>query len=102
MAKCKKILVSMLLHLELIIVSLLVLIPIFWIVSSSFNDSSGLASATLIPQRWTLNNYARLFRETKYGSWFLNKMCIRDRLGDEIGVRVKCQREESFTKMHRI
>jgi ACT domain-containing protein len=25
-----------------------------------------------------------------------------DRLGDEIGVKIKCQREEIFTKMHRI
>ncbi|MCI8517320.1 MAG: ACT domain-containing protein [Hungatella sp.] len=25
-----------------------------------------------------------------------------ERLGEEIGVRIKCQREEIFTKMHRI
>lgn len=25
-----------------------------------------------------------------------------DKLGEEIGVRIKCQREEIFTKMHRI
>lgn len=25
-----------------------------------------------------------------------------ERIGDEIGVKVKCQREEIFTKMHRI
>ncbi|MEG0688038.1 MAG: ACT domain-containing protein, partial [Hungatella sp.] len=25
-----------------------------------------------------------------------------EQLGDEIGVRIKCQREEIFTKMHRI
>lgn len=76
MAKFKKYLISFSLHLELIIVSLIVLIPIFWIVSSSFNDSSGLASATLIPEKWTLNNYVRLFTETKYASWFLNTLKI--------------------------
>ena len=53
MAKFKKVFVAALLHLELIIVSLLVLIPIVWIVSSSFNNSSSLASATLIPEKWT-------------------------------------------------
>ena len=26
----------------------------------------------------------------------------RERLGDEIGVKIKCQREEIFTSMHRI
>ena len=76
MAKFKKVFVAALLHLELIIVSLLVLIPIVWIVSSSFNNSSSLASATLIPEKWTLANYARLFRETKYGSWFANTLKI--------------------------
>ena len=25
-----------------------------------------------------------------------------EKLGEEIGVRIKCQREEIFTKMHRI
>ena len=25
-----------------------------------------------------------------------------DKLGEEIGVRIRCQREEIFTKMHRI
>lgn len=25
-----------------------------------------------------------------------------DRIGDQIGVKIKCQREEIFTKMHRI
>lgn len=76
MAKFKKIVVSAALHLELILVCLIVLIPIFWIVSSSFNDSSGLASATLIPERWTLQNYRRLFEETRYVSWFLNTLRI--------------------------
>lgn len=76
MAKFKKIMVSAALHLELILVCLIVLIPIFWIVSSSFNDSSGLASATLIPERWTLHNYRRLFEETRYVSWFLNTLKI--------------------------
>lgn len=76
MAKFKKIVVSAALHLELILVCLIVLIPIFWIVSSSFNDSSGLASATLIPERWTLHNYRRLFEETRYVSWFLNTLRI--------------------------
>lgn len=76
MAKFKKIMVSAALHLELILVCLIVLIPIFWIVSSSFNDSSGLASATLIPEGWTLHNYRRLFEETRYVSWFLNTLRI--------------------------
>lgn len=76
MGKLKKIVVSVVLHLELTVVSLVVLVPIFWIAASSFNDSSGLAGATLIPRSWTLHNYRRLFQETRYASWFFNTLKI--------------------------
>ncbi|MDF2820462.1 MAG: sugar transporter permease [Clostridiales bacterium] len=76
MAKFKKHFISFLLYLELIIVCLIVIIPIIWIVTSSFNNSSGLASATLIPEKWTLNNYVKLFQGTNYGLWFKNTLMI--------------------------
>ncbi len=63
-------------HLELIVVSLLVLIPICWIVLSSFNKGNGLASSTFIPKALTLDNYTRLFRDTNYASWFMNSFEI--------------------------
>lgn len=72
----KKIIISIMLHIEVIIVCLLVIIPIFWIVASSFSDSSGLASSSLIPERWTLNNYINLFTKTKYLTWFGNTLQI--------------------------
>lgn len=76
MARFKKYIISTFLNLELILVSLIVLIPIFWIVISSFNASSGLASATLIPEKLTVNNYVKLFTETKYVMWFGNTLKI--------------------------
>ena len=76
MARFKKYIISTFLHLELILVSLIVLIPIFLIVISSFNASSGLASATLIPEKLTVNNYVKLFTETKYVMWFGNTLKI--------------------------
>ena len=76
MARFKKYIISTFLHLELILVSLIVLIQIFWIVISSFNASSGLASATLIPEKLTVNNYVKLFTETKYVMWFGNTLKI--------------------------
>ena len=76
MARFKKYIISTFLHLELILVSLIVLIPIFWIVISSFNASSGLASATLIPEKLLVNNYVKLFTETKYVMWFGNTLKI--------------------------
>ena len=75
-AKFKKYMTSVMLHTELVVVSILVLVPIFWIVMSSFNASSGLASATLIPEELTINNYVKLFQETNYALWFFNTLKI--------------------------
>lgn len=72
----KKYISSILIYLELIIFSLIVLIPIFWIVSSSFNAGTGLASSTLIPKKFTFANYERLFSTTQYGNWFINSFGI--------------------------
>ncbi|MVB12505.1 Maltose transport system permease protein MalG [Caprobacter fermentans] len=72
----KKKINSFFVHLELIMVALFVLIPILWIVLSSFNPGDSLASSSLIPKKLTLYNYARLFKETNYPVWFKNSFLI--------------------------
>lgn len=72
----KKKLVSLLLHIELVVVSLIVLIPIFWIVMSSFNEGNSLSSASLIPKSLTFDNYINLFKDTNYRLWFMNTLKI--------------------------
>lgn len=66
----------LLIHMELIAVALFVILPIIWIIMSSFNVGNGLASASLIPKELTLNNYKRLFAETNYAKWFLNSFSV--------------------------
>ncbi len=66
----------LLVHLELFVVALLVILPIFWIILSSFNEGNGLASASLIPKELTWDNYRRLFSETNYGKWFMNSFLV--------------------------
>lgn len=75
-AKFNKYITSILLHTELVIVSLIVLIPIFWIILSSLNAGSGLASSQLLPEKLTFDNYIRLFEETNYILWFFNTLKI--------------------------
>lgn len=72
----KKKVSSFFIHLELIVVALFVIIPIFWIVISSFNKGNGLASSSFIPKEFTLNNYVRLFRDTNYAIWFANSLSV--------------------------
>jgi len=60
----------------LIIVAISILYPVVWIIGSSFNQGSSLASATAIPKNPTISNYKRLFAETDYKRWYLNTLSI--------------------------
>jgi arabinogalactan oligomer/maltooligosaccharide transport system permease protein len=60
----------------LIVISISILYPVIWIIGSSFNPGSSLASATAIPKHPTLDNFIRLFKETDYKQWYLNTLSI--------------------------
>jgi arabinogalactan oligomer/maltooligosaccharide transport system permease protein len=60
----------------LIAVSISIIYPVVWIVGSSFNPGSSLASATSIPRNPTLDNFIRLFKETDYKRWYMNTLSI--------------------------
>ena len=72
----KEIFLTIIINLELIIMSLIVIIPVVWIVASSFNNSSSLVTTGFLPKEVTLDNYIRLFKETKYLTWFSNTLQI--------------------------
>ncbi|NLC94144.1 MAG: sugar ABC transporter permease [Bacilli bacterium] len=63
-------------YLILIILSVAVIYPVIWIVGSSFNEGTSLASSRAIPKNFTLDNYIRLFQKTKYKTWYLNTLKI--------------------------
>lgn len=67
---------AILINAELILVSIIVLIPVVWIVMSSFNKGQNLSTASFIPKELTLSNYTKLFQETDFGNWFLNSLSI--------------------------
>lgn len=72
----KKKVIAVLIHLELITASLVVIVPVIWIVMASFHKGDSLAAATLIPEEFTLENYVRLFCDTDYPVWFFNTLKI--------------------------
>ena len=71
-AKIKEVIITILLYSQIVIVCLIVLIPIIWIIGSSFNQGTTLSSATLIPANPTLRHYIALFRDTNYLRWYWN------------------------------
>jgi len=63
----------------LIVLALLsTLIPIYFIVKTSFSPTGSTATNTLLPQGFSIENYTRLFNNPAlpYGVWFLNSLKI--------------------------
>lgn len=76
MKQLKKTFPAILIHTELILMSLFVMIPIFWILRSSLNEGSNLASSKLFSGKISLKNYMDLFIKTSYLEWFWNTFKI--------------------------
>lgn len=58
----------------LIIIALIVILPVVWIVLSSFQVGTTLYSSTFIPDRLTFEHYVNLFTKTDYPIWYKNTL----------------------------
>lgn len=76
MHKTRSRLLTALLHLELVVVSIVVLYPLLWVIGSSFGSGRSLAQASAIPADPTLGNYVRLFGQTEFARWYANSLIV--------------------------
>ncbi|OGO79445.1 MAG: sugar ABC transporter permease [Clostridiales bacterium GWB2_37_7] len=60
----------------LIIQTVIVLIPVIWIIGSSLNPGNSLYGSTLIPKSPTFIHYIELFTKTDFPKWYLNTLKI--------------------------
>ena len=67
---------TILVNAELILMSLIVLIPVVWIVLSSLNEGQNLSTSSFLPKTFTVDNYKRLLTDTQFISWFVNSFNI--------------------------
>lgn len=67
---------KILVYIELIVVAIIVLYPVLWIIGSSFNPTSSIASPKIIPEGASLKNYKELFQKTNYVKWYGNTLYI--------------------------
>ncbi len=67
-------------HLVLAILAFIWLIPIFWLVVTTFSTQKGINTNHFFPEHWTLANYYQLFFITdsasNFPAWFKNSMVI--------------------------
>lgn len=58
------------------VLSIIWLIPLVYLLVQSFRAEPGAWSSTFFPRTWTLDNYIRLFTETKFLQWYGNTLVI--------------------------
>lgn len=58
------------------VLAILWIIPLLYLFVQSFRAEPGAWSSTFFPQTWTLDNYRRLFFETKFLRWYGNTLLI--------------------------
>ena len=67
-------------HLVLLLLAVIWLIPIVWLVVTSFSGYKGINTAHFFPQTWSLDNYVALFLRpdsvVQYKKWFANTLVI--------------------------
>lgn len=76
----KKIMSSVGLHVVLTVLAVVWLIPIVWLVVTSFSGYDGMNTSRFFPETWTLHNYSRILLEpdsvAQFPVWFKNTLII--------------------------
>lgn len=76
----KKTISSIIRHLVLALLAVIWLVPILWLVVTSFSGYKGINTAHFFPESWSLDNYKVLFFQpdsvVQYGAWFKNTLII--------------------------
>ena len=78
MSRHKK-MVSIGLHTLLTVLAIIWLVPVFWLLLSSFRAEKGAYTSNLWPQKFTFDNDIRLFTDTRlfnFPRWFMNTLFV--------------------------
>ena len=66
-------------YIVLVAMAVVWLLPIFWLLITSFRAESGAYTTYIIPKGWTVSNYVRLWTETdqfNFPRWYLNTVFV--------------------------
>lgn len=65
-------------HIFIIFMIVFALFPIYVVITSSFNTSGGLSTASLIPKKLSIDNYRNLFNSDliPFGRWIMNSIIL--------------------------
>ncbi len=77
--KTSKVIGNIMVHIGLAILAFIWILPILWVIMTSFRAGKGSYSTTFIPQAWTLSNYTTLLTDTdifNFPRWFGNTLFV--------------------------
>ena len=78
-AKVRKTLVNVLVHIFLAVLAFIWVLPVFWVVLTSFRAEKGSYVDTFFPKNYTFDNYIKLFTDTSilnFPKMFMNTLII--------------------------
>ncbi|MCI6272401.1 MAG: sugar ABC transporter permease [Erysipelotrichaceae bacterium] len=70
---------NLLIYTILSVLSVIWIFPIAWLVMQSFRKEGGAFTSYIIPKQWTLDNYIKLFTDTRlfnFPRWFMNTLFV--------------------------
>lgn len=77
--KVRKTIVNVLIHIMLAVLAFIWVLPIFWVILTSFRAEKGSYVTTFFPKSYTFDNYIRLFTDTSilnFPKMFMNTFII--------------------------
>ncbi len=77
--KSRRLTVNIIIHIILAILAFIWVLPIFWVILTSFRAEKGSYVTTFFPKSYTLNNYVKLFTDTSvlnFPKMFTNTLVI--------------------------
>ena len=68
--------IRLVIQVVLVALGLVMVFPLFWLISTSLRPAPELLESPpqLLPQHWTLDNYANAFAAAPFGTWLLNSL----------------------------
>lgn len=68
--------IRLVIQVVLVALGLVMVFPLFWLISTSLRPAPELLESPpqLLPQHWTLDNYASAFAAAPFGTWLLNSL----------------------------
>lgn len=68
--------IQLVIQVVLVAIGLVMVFPLFWLISTSLRPAPELLESPpqLLPQHWTLDNYANAFAAAPFGTWLINSV----------------------------